>query len=132
MGIDCRSGADSDGSVICLDGFRDSEELFRFRCIESKLKFQEVFLTDKTLLLTIRNISAVNARDISVFLEIKKGLIDKTTYPLLGDMQLEAYSLSDYTLELDGEEAKQLKEEEVMAGSLSIQCKNCSRIVKNK
>lgn len=37
-GIDCRKGGDTDGSIICKDGFRNVDHMYLDACIETRLE----------------------------------------------------------------------------------------------
>ena len=43
-GISCSLGADDDGSVVCLDGYRDASPNFRTLCSKAKLKILSLYL----------------------------------------------------------------------------------------
>lgn len=62
-GINCQAGADGDGSVVCLDGFRDAAAPFRFFCFMPKLAVSEVIPGKEpgTASIVVRNESGVAA-----------------------------------------------------------------------
>jgi len=86
-GVDCSKGADSDGSVYCLDGFDKAVLPYRFECLEARL--QAEFLLEfesgenslvphsrnlerkysgripKGLQINIRNLSGVDAKQLT-------------------------------------------------------------------
>lgn len=41
-GVNCQAGPDSDGSVICLDGFKNAAARFRFTCNSPKLEITDI------------------------------------------------------------------------------------------
>ena len=67
-GVNCDLGADSDGSVICYDGFRNSLQRFKLSCSAAKLSIipQTVVVEGKKVKLVVRNNSAVSAREVKV------------------------------------------------------------------
>lgn len=62
-GIDCQAGADSDGSVVCTDGFRDAVARYRFSCSMPKLSVSEVVPANElgSFTIVVRNESGVVA-----------------------------------------------------------------------
>ncbi len=62
-GIDCQAGADSDGSVVCTDGFRDAAARYRFSCSMPKLTVSEVVPANElgSFTIVVRNESGVVA-----------------------------------------------------------------------
>ena len=44
-GPDCSRGADADGSVVCLDGYRGAKLPFQFHCMEARLKSEMMLRT---------------------------------------------------------------------------------------
>ena len=67
-GINCARGADTDGSVICFDSYRDSIQRFAFECSTAKLEIMSISKPDDRGIFTvaIRNNKAVAARKIRV------------------------------------------------------------------
>lgn len=90
-GINCQSGADADGSVICYDNFKDSMQRFAVSCSAAKLAI--IPESSKSGMnhfsLIVRNTSAVTARGVKVFAD--KGL------SLEGPSELEAYGSAEYS-----------------------------------
>jgi len=113
-GIDCTSGADVDGSVICVDGFRDAQVPFRFHCLESVLEAElsstlhpkdssaplasrkdltRLGPRAKSFEISVRNNSGVKAIGVSV--ELTK---DDTAVTFEGPKSIKPYGIGDYVL----------------------------------
>lgn len=62
-GIDCQSGPDGDGSVVCVDGFREAAAPFRFFCFMPKLAISEIVTSGEAdkFSVIVRNESGVAA-----------------------------------------------------------------------
>lgn len=118
-GINCQAGADSDGSVICYDGYRESLSRFNFECLEARLLGVFYFSLDneqrkeikanvslsveelrknkiepRGLLLSIRNISGVTAKDVNVQFSLGK----KHIYTATGPSEIPAFQNAEYSL----------------------------------
>jgi hypothetical protein len=74
-GIDCQAGADSDGSVVCTDGFRDAVARYRFSCSMPKLTVSEVVPGNElgSFTVIVRNESGVAATKPSITLSDSLG-----------------------------------------------------------
>ena len=121
-GVDCESGPDKDGSVICLDGFKDSVLPFESKCGQAKLqvdsaKFSEDF---SYLEVIIRNLSPVSAEGIQVLGRLKA----KPRRRGVGPLKVEAYSVGEYKIPL--ETSVQRIAPSLRVYSYKIRCDNCS------
>ena len=121
-GVACELGADTDGSVICKDGYRDSTPLFRFVCPHPKLELVSLQQQQNSpsALLVIKNTRETTALSPSVRLRSKSGPIISLT----GPATLEGGALGVYELVvpkgvLPGGSRKVLK------NHLWITCGNC-------
>ena len=65
-GINCAVGADHDGSVICNDGFRASNEIYQFVCHQVQLKIVSVLQEGEKVEIYIRNNSSISAQNVQV------------------------------------------------------------------
>ena len=141
--IDCSQGSDVDGSVICLDGFREAVAPFRFSCLEVSLKTinlrlidfeeeiheiskqgliipKEVEFSPKSLQVVIRNMSNVEAQGVIV--RIPSGR--KTFVQANGPSMMKPFEVGEY--EFDFSEIKKIRHsEELSKGSIRIMCQNC-------
>jgi len=119
-GVDCSAGSDSDGSVICSDGFRNSDVPFQLHCLIAQLKVDRFELSDAkgetvpvtedfklptaslpkditALELSLRNTSKIEAQGVSVtfyFPEIHR------SFEATGPDSVPSYGVGDYTLPL--------------------------------
>ncbi len=140
-GIDCSAGRDKDGSVICVDGFTSSKEPFSFSCLEARLQLKEITFTSKdnkiisysskltpkghkdlqSLTITIRNKSAVQARDISVSIPWKY----KHKIQIDGPRLIDGFGVGEYSLVFN----RDITPDQILSilkeRSPSITCKNC-------
>lgn len=120
--VDCSLGPDSDGSVICLDGYRDALLPFRFRCLEVKLRVDDLLvITSKgpdislkrnrdsrrlrrevndvepvELQLIIRNMSDVKASNAVAFFKLLGG----EELQALGPEEVEPFGVAEYKVTL--------------------------------
>ena len=145
-GPDCSKGADSDGSIICLDGFRGAVLTFNQYCSEVRLEAKFLVVTggkaehvsaQKKLLdilkgrlpeafrFVVRNLSAVEARGVHVtvngFQERERPL------EAAGLETIPAYGLAEYSLALTGI-ADEMLPQEWNAIRYKVACSNCSTI----
>jgi hypothetical protein len=143
-GIDCNRGADQDGSVICLDGFKDAVMPFQFECREAKLKAEYMISagagdeliphgrnlirklggkTPKSLQLTLRNLSGVEAFGIKTHIVFGR----RFQFDATGPEKIPAYGTADYTLSLDSiSPARTIAE--IEQSRYKVECTNCSAI----
>lgn len=108
-GFDCTKGADTDGSVICYDGFKESLQRFAFSCNKSKLELieQSVKIQPPDTSFVIRNLSSVLAKNVTVK-SSQCSSID-------GPTEIPAYDSSEFFC----------KGELKNPNSLKIDCDNC-------
>lgn len=67
-GVNCAAGADSDGSVVCNDGYRDAILPFNFSCLEASLQVLGLEIpTARTIRITVQNKSDAEARQVEIF-----------------------------------------------------------------
>lgn len=118
-GIDCTQGRDSDGSAICLDGFKDAVLPFNSNCLEARLKIQELTLSgpheeqanllskpkpnlytlnfvSKTVQMSVRNTSGVKALAVRADFTFPGG----KRFIAEGPEDIEPFGAADYTLKL--------------------------------
>ncbi len=141
-GVDCDAGADSDGSVICLDGFRSAVLPFRFSCLEARVKSEMLLFYDEAevgvrhsvstaransrrklreIRINVRNDSAVAAFGLEVSLEVpgRQKMIRK----LDGPAKVEPYGLADYTMSFGTELPVTVYQ--VSGLKHRVRCENC-------
>lgn len=140
-GVDCPSGADSDGSVICRDGFRGAKLPFRFECLEARLKTEflarlssgekslkigkdlQAKLGERSiqeLYLSVRNMSGVQA--IGVKTEIR--IPGKAPIPLSGPETIDAYGQTDFSL--PATDLIDIPLRDIAQARYRVSCTNCS------
>lgn len=139
-GVDCSAGADSDGSVICRDDYRNAKLPFRFECLEARLK-SEFFLkvegeekrvkhsqrlgeklqgkVIQEIYLSTRNLSGVQAFGIKAEIRIA----GRAPYPLQGPETIDAYGQSDYLVPPEALTGTNLRD--IEQARYKISCTNC-------
>jgi hypothetical protein len=146
-GVDCTQKADSDGSVICLDGFKDALLPYRFECLEAKIEVKQLFFItkdsesksiaevldsevskpDSSISLTLRNAAGVKAEDIAVAFEPKK---NGQKIQANGPTTLEPYGIGEYTLALKSIAPIGMRALKKLSPIIS--CRNCKVVIKAK
>jgi hypothetical protein len=73
-GINCQSGADIDGSVICTDGFRATPTRFRFHCNSPKLDLADIgdIKNNGEFSILVRNSRSVAAQKPELILRLNQ------------------------------------------------------------
>lgn len=120
-GVDCRAGADSDGSVVCGDGFRDASLRFRFSCSSPKLEIADISPPgqDGSYSIYIRNHRSVTAQKMKVAVKQPDGV----EALLAGPDQIEAYGLAEFQgIQAAGETFSGQKPS---PADVTISCANC-------
>ncbi len=95
-GINCEAGPDVDGSVICVDGYKESATRFKFSCTTPKLEISEISDSDRSgaFKVFVRNTSSVSADGVMV--EYKPDLGAKLI--LKGAVKIGGYESGEYIL----------------------------------
>lgn len=95
-GVNCEAGADSDGSVICFDGFRGADERFAFACTAAKLEVSDMNIAamNGPLSVFVRNSKGVAAVNTSIYYQPPNG----NKMALMGPKEIEPFGLAEYTL----------------------------------
>ena len=93
-GINCQNGADTDGSVICYDGFRGAAARFRFSCNAPKLEITGISDPDEAGAFTVfvRNSRSVKASGTTLSFKMPNGTVAK----LSGPTQIDANGIAEY------------------------------------
>lgn len=116
-GIDCASGPDTDGSVLCLDGFKNSSARFRFSCQTAKLEVTDISEPEESgaFKVFVRNSKSVAAAKPSVI--FKSDLGEKSK--LVGPTEIEAYGVAEFLYR----GSKPTSKPDI--GKLELACSNC-------
>ncbi len=123
-GLACDSGADDDGSVVCLDGYRDAVVRYSEVCQQAKLellsapeRYADITTQIKA---TVRNNSAAPATGVLVSF-----IINKFDPPLIfdGPAKIEPYSVADFTVKTTLEEVPHYRK--LAVADVSLECGNC-------
>jgi hypothetical protein len=142
-GIDCKKGPDTDGSILCLDDYRDAVMPFRFACLESRLRVDALAyigenglparlppdgsaeLYQLRLQLTIRNLSDVTAEGVKVVLS---PFMPGEELEAEGPATVEPYAVAYYTVPLAGKPVRKGVDGK-QRSAYRVQCTNCSEAV---
>ena len=95
-GVDCQAGADTDGSVICVDGFRNAAAIHRFTCLTAKVTIADIVQNKNNPFYTVilRNEKSVKAEGVSVYFVGMPG----TKAKLSGETTIEPFGVAEYIL----------------------------------
>jgi len=148
-GIDCPHGADSDGSVVCLDGYRDAIMPFQFECMEARLQSQfsvdtggedqqsvvhsrslSRALAGKTargLRLSLRNLSGVAAFGLQIEFQIGK----RNTFKAEGPDKIEPYGSADYVLTF-AQAGLAPNLAQIEQSEYKVSCTNCGAVMQSR
>lgn len=129
-GIQCSLGEDSDGSVICSDGSKGSEEIFKASCSEVKLiaelKKPKKRLSKQILKIpvtaTVRNQSSQEAKGIEVKVKFPQtpNADEYFDLRLEGPTNIPSFGVGEYTYS-----GKLIDDRIVIKGVISVDCQNC-------
>lgn len=113
-GINCQAGPDGDGSVICVDGFKDAAAPFRFFCFMPKLAVSEVIPGKDagTIKVVVRNESGVAATKPMITLPASFGSPTITGPDAIAPHEVGEFLIAGLTSAPTNSE-------------VSIQCQNC-------
>ena len=118
-GIDCSKGQDSDGSVICNDGFVDASARFIFSCSGPKLVISDILPpSDKgEIKVFVRNLKSVKAEKPSLLLKLGE---EKVVIPVPNE--IEPFGMAEFAVILD--ESRRL-DTAPKESDLILDCTNC-------
>ncbi|MCO6431264.1 MAG: DUF4124 domain-containing protein [Deltaproteobacteria bacterium] len=130
-GIDCTAGPDRDGSVVCLDGFRDSAQRFSFSCSAPKLQIVEITPVehDGSFAVRLRNAKPVAAQKTSVTVTMP----DSSTVTLNGPEEVGGFDAAEFRYEPTPAERERLLSNPSLLGlafrpgleHVTVNCANC-------
>lgn len=145
-GIDCQAGSDSDGSVICLDGFKNATARFRFSCNSPRLKVVELIDEEEGLppKVLVRNSNSVPAKTPVISYRAESG--EELSFS--GPAEIAPYGVGEFVLNTHveqsenaelpegAEQTEETKEfdnivqsvpERLKLARITITCENCSQ-----
>lgn len=118
-GIDCVAGADTDGSIVCRDGYRDATARFAELCSSARLELASLDVKEQGVLSAlIRNTKPVAAAQVAVLLDRDDG----STARLEGPTEIEPFGSAEFLL--PGREPWK-QETALTRARISIECENC-------
>lgn len=117
-GVNCEAGPDSDGSVICYDGYRDAAARFRFSCNTPKLEVADIAEPDAEgkLSVFVRNSRSVAARKPSLHWTREGSKV-----ALQGPEEIAGYGVGEFVIDLSADQTRQ----KPSIGELQLDCENC-------
>lgn len=110
-GVDCTKGADEDGSVICIDGSKDSAQKFSDECTTARITIVNEEIVGEEKLVAVRNLSSVTAKGI----EVSLSRLDRTKTRYEGPKEIEPFGVAEFR----GRKGNSYE-------TLSVQCENCN------
>jgi hypothetical protein len=119
-GNDCLAGPDTDGSIICSDGYKESRARYNFLCKQAKLTVENFVVSDdgSKINFSIRNRGEVGAYNIVVYFK-QNGLLKSTSQQI---EKLDAFG----AVEIEFNHLKLLdKSIPYLVDNISISCNNC-------
>lgn len=119
-GVNCQAGADTDGSVICYDGFRGSMQRFTFTCNAPKLEIADVsdVAEDGSFSVYVRNSRGVTASDPKLTVKTITG----KALSLNGPTTIDAFGLAEFLYPPDPK--RPILQKPTMA-QIDATCANC-------
>lgn len=120
-GVNCKLGPDKDGSVLCYDNFRESNERYTFVCNSPKLEISDISEVDENGAFTVfvRNTKSVAANEAALIFKLPSGKQEK----LKGPREIDAFGIGEFGYE--GGDPKEIIREQPTIADLTITCANC-------
>lgn len=120
-GVNCSAGPDSDGSVICLDGFKSASARFRFTCNSPKLEISDVsdLAPDGSFTVFVRNTKSVAAQKPSVSYTAPDGKQVK----IKGPDTIDGFGVAEFHSTVTGTTEAPAKR--LTMADLNLSCANC-------
>lgn len=137
--VDCQAGPDTDGSVICMDGYRDAVLVFQNHCAQARLKSDKpkVFGEKNEILtatsapvslngaqrieVSVRNLASVKASGVEVTVSFPR-----LPFPIhaSGPGEVDSYGFAEYTADLSPARTY-LSAQNLKKMRVTIRCSNC-------
>ncbi|MBN8548391.1 MAG: DUF4124 domain-containing protein [Deltaproteobacteria bacterium] len=120
-GVNCPAGPDSDGSVICLDGFKEASARFRFTCNSPKLEISDIseIAPDGTFTVFVRNTKSIAAQKPLITYKSS----DEKDVKIKGPESIDAFGVAEFHSTLAEKDRLALKR--LTMADLSLTCSNC-------
>jgi hypothetical protein len=119
-GVNCQAGEDTDGSVICFDGFKDASSRYRFSCSKAKLSIVTYEpKEDRYISIIVRNTLSVDAKEPYLYYRKKRGAQVKITGPnIIPAFAAEEFKFNHKELNIDPNTIKK--------SDFMVNCRNCN------
>ncbi|RMD84100.1 MAG: DUF4124 domain-containing protein [Candidatus Dadabacteria bacterium] len=119
-GIDCAAGKDSDGSVICSDGYKGATARYKFECSRTRLRIADVSMSkaNGSVTVYVRNERSVTAKNPIV--TYHGGY--RTSIRLYGPSEIKPYEMAQFRIGA----LKLGKNPSLGKSKFSVTCDNCS------
>jgi hypothetical protein len=120
-GVNCQSGADLDGSVICNDGYKEVKTPFSFYCNSPKLSVNDIseIKSNGHFSIFVRNSKAVSALKPEIILRVdnlRSGII------LRGPEKIEPFEIGEFIY--DPQQYGEISKKPT-ADQITLSCSNC-------
>ena len=121
-GINCQAGADADGSVICVDGFKEAAARYRFSCNSPKLEISNIsgISANSEFSVTVRNANSVLAVNVALTYHPEGDQV----FILSGPREIEPFGLGQYSF---GPNSSLPVQKKVTVAELDLTCANCPK-----
>jgi len=119
-GINCQAGTDTDGSVVCFDGFKDASARFAFHCNSPKLIISDISELGGAGEFTVfvRNSRSVAAKAPRVDFHLP----DDKIISLAGPKEIEPFGMAEFVYAPQPDVKVESKPKDVQ---LTLSCANC-------
>ncbi len=156
-GIDCAQHSDTDGSVVCTDGYPDAVLLFSEHCVEARIQGQlsvlleaqpEAIPVTRELLkssgerritgfrLAVRNLSGIMATGVQVLFFVPKDpypgtdIVSWRRLEGVGPPQLDAFGFGDYSVLVSPQDSA-ISAAQAARARFKLTCTNCRSAIAN-
>ncbi len=120
-GIDCQAGPDTDGTVICYDGYRNAAAVYRFNCNSPKLEVSDIsdINSKGEFVVSVRNSKSVAAEAPEIMIRPSDL---PTAIKLIGPETIDPFGVAEFTYK---PEVKGLIKNKPTLAQLTLTCSNC-------
>ena len=119
-GVNCQAGPDHDGSVICMDGFKEASTRYRFTCNSPKLEITDISepSAEGKFTIFVRNTKSVAAQKPTVLYKTRDGKEVK----IVGPETIDPFGVAEF--QYAAPEGATITARPTLA-DLNLSCANC-------